>query len=326
MSKSIDKQTVQKLVAHQQRLKITDAVFARRYLKRSASTWSLIRSDSYPSREGGIGGVLESALATLADEAHILTTEPSIVEIQPLQDLLDAVKLTTVERDNRLVVFLARTGGGKSTSARLLKRLYGQNAIMVTARLAWRDSRLAVYGDILAALDDDTEYKSANKAETALFKRLKKEPCVIIIDKAHYFGAQTLNVVEALCSDTADHDHKGCRCVLLAIPTLWTNLTTKAYEEAQQVQRRRVIGGVIQVDKVTADDVTRMTAQLLPKFGTLNGDKKSAITSIAAAANRFGLYDTVARVCNEAAAEAAETKSLTLDHITAAIERVETSL
>lgn len=316
--------TITRLAAHQERLKLTDSAFARRYLKRSASYWSLVRSGKYPAADDGTAERLGSALVAIADEESVSAREPSTVETTHLRDLLAAIRLAAGERDNKLVVYLAPSGGGKSTAGRIIARTYGQNAVMVTATQTWRDSLLACYLDILRELGDKTDHKTARAAEAALFDRLRKEPRLIVIDKAHYFGARTFNVVEALLSDTPTAEHNGCRVVLLAIPILWHRVVTEtAYEEAQQVKRRIVTDGLIRVAAVPADDVTAMADGLLPGFAGLNGDSGRAVKQIAAAANTFGHYDTVARICREAAEEAGVTGTLTLDHITAAITRVQ---
>ncbi len=84
--------------------------------------------------------------------------------------------------------------------------------------------------------------------------------------------------------------------------------------------RRRTHAKIV-VDKVEPSNCRLLLQTRLGGYDPEGDEDKEIVAAVCTAANKFGLYDTVARICAEVAKE--KTKALTLDVVQAAIKRVE---
>jgi type II secretory pathway predicted ATPase ExeA len=309
--------TIKALIAHQERLDLSNRRFAERYLDCSDATWSRIRGGIYPGDCASWLEKWQGVLQTLQDEAESASKrgDQRIVEHAELRAAVTAIKRCANAPQNRLVVYLASTGGGKTTLARKLRDIYLDQVVTVEASEPWRDNYLAGLRAMLDVLNLESQLMFATKidAETLLIDELARRPRSVVIDEAHYAGKAALNLVKLILNKTQS------RVVLLAIPQLWAQLTNKAAQEAAQLRRRTA--AKIQVDAIRRDDCQKFLGAKLAGFATLNGAEKEVVSACLTTANRFGYYDTLQRICDEVAEEASET--LTADIVRAAIIRVE---
>lgn len=307
---------VARLAAHQSARGLEDASFAREQLTISASTWSRLKAGTYKlTADTRVADKLETALRFLDSEAELgkVTVSAPLVITSRVRAALNAVKLARTETRNRLVVFLGKTGAGKSNGvARAILKTYPARAVVVQCNETWRSSYYAAAKDMAVALDVKEELTGASAAQAALIERLNQERPILIIDEGHYFGPRTLNLVKLILNDTP------CVVVLLAIPSLWRAMERSTWEESEQLRSRTA--AKIEQNDVDARDAALFIRELLPVAGKLDTFPR-IVESCRAAANRFGLFDTISRICREVSDECGD--QVTPDAFDNAIAQVE---
>lgn len=320
MSEKIDTKnhpTVKALIEHRDRLNISDAILSRRYIGISKTTWSQLQSGTYPAQDpSAMLDRCAAALQILIDESERADAGKtnSVIELQHIRAVVSAVKGCFGAPQNRLVVFLAPSGGGKTTLLRKLSETYRSAAVCGEASETWRNSYFNCAADIAQWLGIDEEFSNPRQVENAVIDNLLETPRVLCIDEGNYLGAAAMNFIKLILNRTQT------RVVLIAIPELWTRMVEKAAKEAEQL-RRRTHAKVV-VTEVPLSDARKFVAAKLASYDPKAPDEKEIIAAIVAAANRFGLFDTVARICTEMEAEGSG-KEMTSDVVTAAIRRVE---
>ncbi|MBI5768737.1 MAG: ATP-binding protein [Verrucomicrobia bacterium] len=322
MSDKIDTKnhpTVKALIEHRDRLNISDTILSRRYIGISKTTWSQLQSGTYPAQDPSpMLEKCEAALQVLIDEAERADTtggnKGTIIDLPHIKAAIAGIKGCYGVPQNRLVVYLADTGGGKTTLALKLQQTYRSAAICGEAGETWRGSYLNAASDVAEWIGLDEEFTNPRAAERAVIDALAVTPRIVVIDECHYCGPQALNFIKAILNKTTS------RVVMVAMPQLWARMEQKAYDEARQLRRRT--HAKIVVEKVEASDCRKFLAARLPGYDAKAGDEKEIVAVCVAAANRFGLYDTLERICAEVGSEGAG-KDASLDVVTAAIKRVE---
>jgi DNA transposition AAA+ family ATPase len=320
MSEKIDTKNhpaVKALIAHQERLGDSDAAFARRYLRVSSASWSLLRSGTYGAKDpSSMLDRCESAVQLLNDQAEKAGSDAGrgkIIDLPHVRAAVSAVRGCLNEDQNRLVVYLAPSGGGKSALTRKLREVYLAAAVVVEATESWRKS----YFNSLAAVAEALGLEKAGHPralETIIVDYLSNTSRILCIDEGHYCGPESLNMLKMLLNKT------GTRVVLCAIPQLWRRMEEAAYEEVLQL-RRRTAAKII-VNEVSRSDARAFLHARVPDFTSIGDAEKEAVALVCTAANRFGLYDTLKRICIEMHEEA-DGHSISLDVVKAAISRVE---
>lgn len=324
MSDKIDTKnhpTIKALSEHRDRLDISDAVLARRYLNVSKTTWSQLQSGTYPAQDPT--PMLEKcadALQVLIDESERADTAGAgqVVDLPHVRAALAGIKGSYGAAQNRLIVYLAPSGGGKTTLVRKIRETYRSLAICGEATETWRGSYLNAAADIAGWLGVDGDFVNPRKAEAAVLDQLAVTPRILCIDEGHYCGPAALNFIKAILNKT------DTRVVFLSIPQLWKRMEEKAYEEAKQL-RRRTHAKVV-VEEISESDCRKFVANRLDGYDLADGDEKKIVAAIITTANRFGLYDTVERICTEVITEISaqkKSRAIDLDDVTAAIIRVE---
>jgi DNA transposition AAA+ family ATPase len=315
--------TVKALQAHRERLGLKDAAFHRQYLDSicSAATWSLLQRGTYTGDSAGMITELAGPLAMLNDQADAAAMRREAgADIVPLSHTiaaLTAIKGCANVSENRLVAVLLPTGGGKSTLSRRICEIYGSACVPVQASETWRGSYLSPLKRIAGALGITDALNTPLVAETAVLDRLRGGERILVIDEAHNCGPQALNLIKLLLND----NQARTRIVMLAVPKLWDRMESSAREEEQQLRRRTA--AKIKVLMVPPADARLFLAARLSGFGALSAaDANRAVELCAISANRFGLYDTLARICHRVRRETGGA-ALTLAHITTAINHVE---
>lgn len=309
--------TVKALESHRLRLGLNDSQFAQR-LRVSPASWSTMRDGTYAAQnKTPMLERFEAALAQLADQAAVSAVRGprgGVVELRHIRAAVRAVKRAAGEPRNRLVVYLSRTGGGKSTLAQHLAATYLDSCVVVQATETWRDSYYAALLTVARALGITEGIGSARAAELAVIDALALAPRILVVDEAHHGGKAALNLLKLIlnvCPET--------RVVALAIPQLWDRMQQANAQEAAQLRSRTC--AKITVPDVGPEDCAAFLAAKMPGYSALNGDEKQAVAAACDAANRFGLFDTLQRLCDDDLL--AKAGKLTVEEVQAAIRRVE---
>lgn len=287
----------------QERQGFTDHEMAGR-LAISSATWSRIVNAEYKlAGNTKVGQRLDTGLRILRQEEIDGPRETrALVKTAAIKCVLDAVAVAMFDPRNRLVVFLAPTGGGKTHGvARAIAETYPRRSVLVTGNETWRNNYFAAAADIAGAAGVKRENLSgAAQAQQALIDKLNVERPVVVIDEANHFGPRTLNLLKTILNKTT------CVVVVLAIPALWALITRENAEEAAQLRSRTQAKIVLraQTDNGVSDGkldkatVRTFLGELIPRSAKL--DRFSDIVAAcAAAANRFGLFDTLARIVSD---------------------------
>lgn len=306
---------IKQLERLQEELGFSDTHLAKRYLRLAPSTWGRLKNGTYGANPDNALRNVEAAIAILLDESDAIAREQNIVETADHRAAKRALKESAGDRYNRITVYLAPTGGGKTTLANLISRAYGRSAIMVEATESWRGSYLAACNTILAAAGQPSAHKSSRLAESALLDFFIDHPGVLVIDEAHYFGPETINLIKAIVNRA-----QASRVLMFAIPELWDRMNKASWQESAQVRRRTY--SKITVSRISAEDIARYF-RALPGWDNLGPDQKHAVERIRDAAHKFGLWDTVTRIAAELRTENTANAPLTPDHIDSAITRAQ---
>lgn len=189
--------------------------------------------------------------------------------------------------EERAVVVVAPTGGGKTMLANHLVSVVGR-ARIIRAMGSWRGSYFAVVASFLKQLGQPVP-RTARAAETGLFDYLNAEKLTLILDEQDLLGRDALNLVRAILNGTRT------TVVLLFVPPTWDRMVREGGEYAEQFCRRCKL--LVKVPPVNAsdallfltenkveadpDDLTE-TAQVLARESNIFG-RLSLLENVAAA-------------------------------------------
>ena len=277
------------LCSIQDQIKQSDEDFARDHLNYSPTVWFRLKSGQYPVKD------LDKVFVTLAQDLRRLREELAIANKRGVQTyhkfdhftaVLKAItECRTKRNENRLVVYLADTGGGKSTLLNQVRKDF--NGIIVEARESWRKSYFAACSDIALAAGASGAFRGEHDAEAGLITALQTRRMVMGIDEGEYFGPRTINLLKLILNETETV------IVLCAIPPLFDRWNQAAWIESQQLKRRTHV--VIRCPLIQPADVSEFLAGKI----SLGTDHKAGCLAIAKAANDFGKYDLITRVMED---------------------------
>ncbi len=270
----------------QKQLGVSDREFAQNYLKiYTESTWSKLRGGTYKAKDlSKAFGELKSALTSIRRRIvrQLKSTQGGRYhELDQFAAMARAVRDCLEKKgENRLIIYVAPTGGGKS---RFIAELDSRESVTsLRASEAWFSSYYHASLDIIAALEGSGKYGSAGESRRAMLDLMRGRNQVIAIDEANYFGPRSINMVKDLLNETE-------WTVLLCMTREHWDKMRRHWAAWSQLQRR--IHTVFFHSPLNSDDA----AQFLADAG-LNGDSKKAARALADAANEFGAYDFVCRV------------------------------
>ncbi len=299
---------INELVKFQVDLKKSDGDFSRDHLTHSASRWNRIKSLEYFK---GIKDA-ESVFAGLVIDLRKLKSELAMIRklgtkvfysFPSLNAVIVAVKACKYKTDaNRLVIYKAETGGGKSMLCGHMAATEG--AYIIEARACWRHSAYNALLDICTELGVDMEAVARpSQLEDRLLEFLNKHKCILCFDEGEFFGPDVLNLMKLILNRTPTV------ILITCIPEAY-NRWQKFSHEARQVMRRT--HAVIEQEEIKASDVSCFLANL-----DMASDAKECAIEIMKHANVFGRYDLIARIV----ADLATDKDIGLDDVRKAIAR-----
>ena len=282
------------LTALQTRTEKSDALFARDHLSYSSSVWSKLQSFTYDVKD------LENVTIQLAGDARRLNEELALssrgaidkfIDLDHCSAVMKAVKqCRTKTNEDRLVVYLAPTGGGKSTIAKQVRKEF--NGTLVNAAESWRKNYMAVLKDIALAAGGNAQFHSEHDGEIEVIRLFRARRGVLIIDEGESFGPRTINLIKKILNETPTV------VLLCTIEQFYQSWNKAAWVQALQLKRRTHV--VIRCPLITPKDVAEFIPAAL-KFDVES--QKPACILIAAAANAFGKYDFVSRIMTDLADE-----------------------
>ena len=296
----------------------SDQRFATHRLNTSGSSWTRLKNGNYGAKDHtAMHEKLTAGLAALQEylTSRALKGVKTLIPFSTVKGVLAGIRNASADDRNRLVIYLAPTGGGKTKLANLLLENYTSRAVLVEASEPWRESYLAAILALCAALGMREVKASTREAEASLLEELRQHPKHIIIDEAHYFGQRTLNLVKLILNKT------DSVVILLAIPLLWDRVQRAAGSEVEQLRTRTAAS--IRADRLSSRDLVDFLVDRLPTIGSLGDGSAAALSAIQDSCNSFGLWDTAERIAAQIRADAGD-GDITMDIVKQAIRNVET--
>ena len=277
-----------------------DATFARRWLGISPTSWYRLKNDGYGANPDHLIERCRGGLAALEDYLSLKAKNGvprRVIKLTIVKQALSAIKVASAESRDRLAVVLAPTGGGKSMTIAAVQEQYPGRVAIAEATEPWRGSYLAACLGVGKALGLSDIPTNKRLAESAVITELTARPRILAVDEAHYFGPSTINLIKAILNLT------NTTVLLLAIPSLWSRMKSHAWEEAEQIRSRTT--ATVDIRECGYQDVSKFIEDRIPSAKSDLGEAyQPSIAKIVTAANRFGLWDTVERICAEATSQA----------------------
>lgn len=305
------KQIVDELEECRATLALSDASFARNHLRYDAGTYSKIKAGKYHQSKR----VLDSLRTSLRNLREVVAKRRrGLMDGRPFfpQDgqarAVNAVReCLGIPSQNRLIMYLAPTGGGKSALVAELRKQF--DCVVCEATEAWRDSYHACCTDVALAAGQTGPWRSKHDVQASMLAALSRGAQVLIVDEGNYFGPQAINMLKLILNRTPSV------VVIPAQPVLYDRMISsrKTWAEAAQLARRAHL--VIRNERIQPRDLK----PFFSKFD-MNGEAAPVLAYVAKQANIFGLYDLVWRTVDQLDAEE-DDDALTLDRITKAVER-----
>jgi len=279
---------IEQLEGAQADLGKSEADFAKDHLTYSESAWNRIRSGKYFDLVKDADGVIDQ----LAEDLLILRREiaqaakisaHNFIAFDDTRSIFKAIeqcKYKPLADPDRLVVYLAPTGGGKTALCSQVAKRF--KACVVEARDGWRRSFFTCIRDIAIALGIRGINKlfSPSLIEERVIVALGEKKRVIAIDEGEFFGAEALNLIKLLLNKTPTV------ILLCAIPEAYDRWNKSAWHEASQVRRRT--HKVFVRDVITPEEAIEFIAPL-----KLEGRRQELGILAAQFANRFGSFDAL---------------------------------
>jgi hypothetical protein len=286
---------ITELTKCQDHLGLSDKKFTGNYLKTYVeSTWSRLKNNTYGAQDRSKTFTeLTAALATIRRRiARQLASGDGgkYHELPQFAAMFKAVDECLTKRgENRLIVHVAPTGGGKSRFVAELDRRHPVTSLR--ANESWRGSYFAALSDVVRALREPAPIVStAMEARREMLASMKDRVEVVAIDEGNYLGPGSINMVKDLLNDTA------WTVILSMTNTAWLRTQRHAHEFGQLQRRVHTVFEREPAYVMDSDDVQRWMVD-----AGLNGDSKAAAIELAREANSFGAFDLVARVVDRLA-------------------------
>ena len=268
---------------------MSDTQFVSRFLPFSSTVWSRVNAGTYAGNLDAVARQMESA----ADEIEARTEaiakraerSQGFLATRLAQAVLVAHRRARDDGNNcRIVVVVAPTGAGKTTVGRHIENRLG--AVYVEGKQSWQSSYRAFCADVAEAAGMPVRSAKFDErmAERQMLAALGQKHGTLVIDEANTLGATTANAIKLIANCT------NYTLVVASVPEAWDRFVAQATTEVRQVLNR--CQAVIRFPEIPAKD-----AEMFLGNG-FAGDRKAACKRLADAANQFGAYKTLRRVCD----------------------------
>lgn len=290
----------------------TEQEFARRYLPFSYDTWRHLIKDDYTGNTDKCAEecekVLANLLAMLDARVDIASGEDEFFDTPLTKAIFHSIDRARSRSDeNRLVIYKAETGGGKSAICRQIAKTYGSPIVEGTESM--RTSYFAVCARICQAYGSAGPWKSRFVVENEMLNLLGQRDIVLIIDEANSFGPEAINAIKLILNKTR------ATVFMAAIPAIFNRMQLKSwFEAAQMIRRAEAIWTHPAFDIET----------IRPFFQGLEFDESEtgALERIAEVCSLFGMYDMAKRV-REELLRACKNKPVSAYHLEKALRLAE---
>lgn len=292
-------------IVQQRNPKMNEAACVREFIPFHSSVWSKLKSNSYLGNLETKIAQCRIALRSVNEylsNAHEVTAGRTYHELEhyaAVRDALTVAKDSTNE--NRLIMFLAPSGGGKSE---LCRKLQADNAAcIVEAKESWADSYFANLADVCASmrLRGLAKLTSKRLMEAEMLSSLAMRRHLLAFDEGSTsFGIHTANMIKMILNMTPTV------VIVCSTPELLKRMMKTS--EGMQLIRRCL--AVIRAERITERDVLPFLPYKVEDAG---------LDKLVWAANAFGMYDTVTRVAATLACDHVKGDDITAREIEKAI-------
>ncbi len=300
---------IESLAKYQTQLGMSDGEFTHSFLLFTATKWNKIKNGKY-FQEVAVSESIFIEMKQALDKIQRQNARASVRnkhafhEFTNFKAVFNAIEECRDKTENRIIVYLAPTGGGKTALCRQIEAVGG---CVTEARQNWLTSYYSALLDVSDSVGIFTGHGvSPRLLETKLIHRLCQNKRTLAIDEGEFFGKKVLNLWKLLDNKTPTVQ------VILAIPEAYRRWNTANSHEAKQLRRRT--HAIITHEKISPTD-----AGVFLKPFNMNGSFEQAAVLASKAANQFGAYDFLTRLGHVLAKE----KRVELDDVQAAIERVQ---
>ncbi len=285
---------IAQLIATQQQLGMNDTEFCAG-ADLDATTWSRLRKGIYITRQGPGKQIvaLKRHSKNLCVRKQMNDNRASLgldtrdfIRFADYDAVLAAVNsaIATAERggENKLVIYVAPSGGGKTRAALQLTR-EGFKARMVTARPSWSRSYFPALLAIARCLDMGDDYRVAHHVERDVLKAMepRSERGVLIINEFEMVCKPMQDFLRSILNETS------WAILILITPEGYRKLLRRGGGGIEQLMRR--CEAVIESSEVTGPQVQAFFEQHWP----LTPELKTAALEVAQEAQRFGGFDCI---------------------------------
>lgn len=260
-----------------------------------STTWSRVYRGKYNGRVDNVLVEMKRHAKQLRQQTDINAqrasrnlNEREFIPFNEYDALRAAVNSTLASSDrgeeDKLVLYVAPSGGGKTRVGKQLATCEGFNAIMITGRPSWATAYYPALMAIAKALGVGDGNRSASQAETAVLDKMKESKGVLIVNEVELLCRQVRHLFRSILNETP------WSVVLLLTPQGYRYLTQRPSSDSAQLLRR--CEAIITATLITPEQVQKF----LQQHWQLTDALRVASIDIAQDANAFGGFDFVVRV------------------------------
>jgi hypothetical protein len=286
-------QIIEDLIVERDALALSNQEFAKRHLPFDSSKWSRICAVLDPAAELSYFDMVQDRQSVFDDLALALREihvdreraakycENKIIATPEYKQVVQAVRdVRQKTSPERLIIYLAPTGGGKTFLCEYLRTELG--ASVVETREAWKRSYSTALQDICRSCRIRLANETVpSKMEDRMIDGLSSRTTVLAMDEGEFFGTAALNGIKLLLNKSR------VTIVIAAIPEAYDKWNRYCPMEALQLSRRTY---AIIESKCDVENVKSFFAGI--KFE----NPKDSFAAIAKTANELGAYSLMRRV------------------------------
>jgi hypothetical protein len=289
---------IRELEAIQQSLSMDNTAFSAG-ADIDATTWGRLKSGTYYTKQGPSKQIvimqrhvkqLFRRMEKKGTRVALRIDAREYIRFTDYAALVEAVNATleTSERggENKLTLYVAPSGGGKTRSGQQLMTQEGIKARMVTARPSWSRSYLPALQAIAKALDISHDFRTAHDIESAILEHMERpeDRGVLIINEFELTCKPLQDFLRSILNETS------WAILILITPEGYRRLITRGGSGVTQLMRR--CEATIEASHLTGAQVQ----EFMQQHWKLTPELAVAAKEIADNANEFGAFDLICTV------------------------------
>lgn len=260
-----------------------------------ATTWSRVRRGKYTGNIARVVTEMKRHVKNLFEKQRLRERRGELnlnngdfIEFAEYTALREATAAALEASDrggeNKLVVYVAPSGGGKTTVGKQLVTAEGFNAVMITGRPSWASSYFPALMAVAKALGVSDGLRTASEAEAAVLEKMSKDKGLLVVNEVELLCRQVRHLFRCILNETE------WAVVLLVTPQGYRYLAEKPSSDSAQLLRR--CESIITASEITPAQVQKFLEGRWP----LDQALRAGSIEIAKAANAFGAFDFIVRV------------------------------